>query len=167
MIALFCGSRSWMDRVSIREVLISLQNQGLYCMIQGAAPGADTLAGSEAEKLGIQVIEVPANWHELGNAAGPERNSRMLSLLLSYHRSWGVPIRCVAFHEDPSLGSGTRDMVDKCMSAQVDCTAVISADLQITESQGCECGIPPDRHPNLFYFPAARLLCDGSGHKSR
>lgn len=167
MIALFCGSRSWKDGVSIREVLINLKCQGLYCIIEGAAPGADSLAADEAKKLGIHVIEVPADWHILRNAAGPERNSRMLSLLLSYQRAWGLPIRCIAFHEDPVLGSGTRDMVDKCISNQVECQAVISADLKITESQGCKCGCLPDYHPSLFYFPEARLLCDGSGYMSR
>lgn len=167
MITLFCGSRSWSDGVSIREVLTRLQTQGLHCIIQGAAPGADTLAGDEAEKLGMQIIELPAHWSSLGNAAGPERNSRMLSLLLDYNRVWAIPIQCVAFHEDPALGSGTRDMVDKCMAASVDCQVVISADLQTTESQECKCGAPPELHPRLFYFPEVRLLCDGSGYKSR
>ena len=166
MITLFCGSRSWNDSVSVRQVVADLVKDGLYCAIHGAAPGADEISGVEASKLDIHVVEFPAYWETLGLAAGPERNGRMLKSMLGFKRAWGVTVQCVGFHESALLGSGTRDMISKCMRADVPSRIVLSCDLEITKSQGCECGNSLDAHPSLYYAPGVRLLCTGFGHRS-
>ncbi len=123
--ALFFGSRDWKDREPIREAL-SLLPIG-STVIHGAAPGADSVAGWEAELMGFDVIPVPAYWDDLGDAAGPERNQRMLLMLLAA-RGWGQEIRAFAFHEDPKLGSGTRDMARRCQNAGIIVTIHVSSD---------------------------------------
>jgi len=114
--AIFCGSRYWTDREKIREVLSGLPSDAT--IIHGDAPGADSIAGWEAECTGRDVIAMPALWETLGDAAGPERNERMLRLLL-WVRDLGQEIMVVAFHEDPELGKGTRDMVNRARRAGV------------------------------------------------
>lgn len=73
--------------------------------------GADLLAGEWAMKQGIPVREERADWKGRGGAAGPERNKRMLDLLLSYMGPKGV----LAL---PG-GKGTRNMVDQAVAAGV------------------------------------------------
>ena len=161
MIAIFCGSRSWSDAIAVQDVLHDFVRSGLQCVIHGDASGADTIAGIEAEKMGLQVISVPADWEKLGDKAGPERNSRMLALLLDCERMWRLPVACAAFHESPTLGAGTRDMVNKCMADRVPTRVVISQDLPTTKSQDCSCRMKIAIHPELHYKRGSRLLCNG------
>lgn len=83
------------------------------------------MAGEEAEKLGMDVIEVPAYWDSLGRAAGPERNRRMLGMLL-HARHLGQEVGVFAYHEEPGLGKGTKDMVQAAKGAGVDVIVRIS-----------------------------------------
>jgi hypothetical protein len=111
MIVLICGDRNWTNRVSIRKVLRQLK--GLYgrdlLVIQGGAPGADTIAKEEAMALGITVCTYPANWAVHHRAAGPIRNAEQLK--------WGRPMRVFAFHPNLQRSRGTRDMVTKAERA--------------------------------------------------
>jgi len=73
-------------------------------VIEGEAPGADTLAKEWAEEREIIIMPFPANWKKYGRSAGPIRNRQMLDE--------GKPDMVVAF---PSVylhdTKGTKDMV--------------------------------------------------------
>lgn len=97
-------------------------------LIHGAAPGADACADKAGEQLGIKRLPFPAEWDRYKptqpgrkNPAGPIRNRQML------HE--GQPDVVWAFHEDPCLGSGTKDMVEIAQAAGVPCYRVISSQL--------------------------------------
>jgi hypothetical protein len=95
MKVIICGGRDFADWERMCTVLDAIKDLGavpkgtpagmplspIDVVIHGAAPGADTLAGSWAESRGIKVRAVPALWRLHGNSAGPIRNQSMLSLL--------------------------------------------------------------------------------------
>jgi len=95
------GGRNYSDVNHVNSVL-SLFDIGL--LIQGGAPGADHLARMWADNHRIECITVSADWEKHGKAAGPFRNSTMLSL----HPNAIV----IAF---PG-GKGTADCVKKALS---------------------------------------------------
>jgi hypothetical protein len=77
---LVCGSREWTAERHMRYVLEFYANiyRGELTVIEGAARGADAMAGSIARSLGVPVEEYPADWRGKGKAAGPIRNQQML-----------------------------------------------------------------------------------------
>jgi hypothetical protein len=77
-VVLFCGSRKWTDRDTIRRDLESLPAGSV--VIEGEAPGADRIAGQEAKRLGIHVAQVPALWDYYDRSAGYRRNEAMARL---------------------------------------------------------------------------------------
>lgn len=87
---LICGSRAWTDGELILAELRKLA--GVAVVIEGEAPGADTLARQAAEQLGIPVLPFHADWDRYGRGAGPRRNQQMLDE--------GHPDLVVAFSED-------------------------------------------------------------------
>jgi predicted Rossmann-fold nucleotide-binding protein len=106
MRVLVCGGRSFTDRESLFHELHKLAEQyGHLTVIEGGAKGADALA-REWATLGYHgLVTVRAEWHRLGRAAGPMRNTRMLV--------GGKPDMVLAF---PG-GRGTADMV--CQAREV------------------------------------------------
>jgi hypothetical protein len=109
---LVCGSREWVAPAPIlRELAELMEEEPNLIVIHGAACGADRLAGQVAAMLGIDVIEVPAEWDQHGRAAGPIRNQKMLDM---------EPDLVLAFHERMDLGKGTRDMVTRARKAGVE-----------------------------------------------
>jgi SLOG family YspA-like protein len=83
MRVLVCGSRTFKDRVPIALVLGGYHR--LYgdelVVIEGKAPGADSIAGKWAEAVLYDEnhLEFPADWENRPRwLAGPERNTRML-----------------------------------------------------------------------------------------
>ena len=118
---LICGSRTFHDELAIRAVIQNLKAQyypkGTLRIIEGAAAGADTLAGCIAEELGLEVVEYPANWELHGRAAGVIRNTLMLENEL--------PDLVIAFANVMPVGAGipltpgTQDMVVKAIRAGV------------------------------------------------
>lgn len=107
-----CGDRNWTDRAAIYEKMATVRRRvvGPITVIEGGAPGADTLAASCARQLGMEVIEVPANWAKHGKAAGPIRNKLMLSL---------EPDLVLAFHPDLTQSKGTKNMCEQAAQAGV------------------------------------------------
>jgi hypothetical protein len=100
---LFCGDRNWSNRIYIQDVIKDLlEAYGIFTVIHGAARGADTIAGEEAIRLGLEVIEVPANWDLYQKRAGMIRNAEMLKL---------KPKIVIAFHADFENSKGTKHMV--------------------------------------------------------
>lgn len=105
MIILACGGRKFRDRYKVYKALNFLHaERGITSLIEGEAPGADTLSREWAEELGIPVQKVPADWDTYGKAAGAIRNKEMLKL---------KPDGVVAF---PG-GNGTRDMINQSIKA--------------------------------------------------
>ena len=79
--------------------------QAVTCVIEGEAPGADTIARWWAVRRGISIDAYPAKWDEYGKAAGPIRNKQMLVE--------GKPDLVVAFTPDLSTSRGTKNMVEQ------------------------------------------------------
>jgi hypothetical protein len=103
MRVLICGSREWTDADLIRRELSALQ--GVEVVVEGEAPGADTLARQAAEQLGIPVLPFSADWDRHGRAAGPLRNQRMLDE--------GKPDLVLAFTDGLNTSRGTANMVSR------------------------------------------------------
>jgi len=108
---LVTGSREWVDRGLVAAELALLPPGST--VFHGACHlgGADLVAGEVAKGLGLLVRPVPVD-HALDGpwpAAGPRRNQRMLAT----HGPFDLVL---AFHEDPTLGRGTRDMVRRAKS---------------------------------------------------
>jgi hypothetical protein len=81
-------------------------------IIEGEAPGADTLGREFAIEYGIPVEPFPAQWNTHGKAAGPIRNQRMIDE--------GHPTCAVAFYDKPrSESRGTADMVRRLKKAGI------------------------------------------------
>jgi hypothetical protein len=105
---LVTGSRNWTDVESIRRDLSGFPADTL--IIHGAARGADSIANRVAKEYGYSIARFPARWKKDGRkAAGPIRNSRMLEI--------AQPTMCFAYPLQG--GSGTQDMMRKCLAAGV------------------------------------------------
>lgn len=79
-------------------------------IIHGDARGADTCADHAAQLLNLAIEYYPALWDEHGRAAGPIRNQQMLDSGVDY---------VVGFHNDISNSRGTRDMLRRCVNAEI------------------------------------------------
>lgn len=75
------GSRDWpLEHYSYIHARIWNLPEGTT-VVHGACPsGVDYLADRVATARGLQIERHPANWSELGKAAGPRRNAHMASL---------------------------------------------------------------------------------------
>ena len=109
MSLLICGSRHWTNGELIRRELAALH--GVEVVIEGEAPGADTLAAAAARELGIPVLPFPADWDHYGRAAGPIRNQQMIEE--------GHPDLVLAFSESLNSSRGTADMVARARRARI------------------------------------------------
>lgn len=105
---LMCGSR-WYRRWG--TILAVILHERPDEVIEGEAPGADTIARVVAESLGIPVRKFPADWKRYGKPAGHIRNQQMIDE--------GRPDKGVAFHPDIENSRGTRDMVERLARARI------------------------------------------------
>lgn len=105
---LVCGGRDYQDEKHFRAWMTMLRLKYVVaCIIEGGARGADAHARAYAIRAGINYEEYKADWNGLGRAAGPIRNTQMLSI--------GKPDLVLAF----SGGRDTVDMVAKAKAAHV------------------------------------------------
>lgn len=112
---LVCGSRTYSDEGYLFAALTLLGvDRGFpSALIEGEAPGADTLARRWAEYFMVPVEPFPANWKEYGRAAGPIRNKQMLVE--------GKPDLVIAFYDRPPAESrGTANMVSQARKAGIE-----------------------------------------------
>lgn len=112
---LVTGSRDWIDPHPIERELKKLPPGTI--VVHGGARGVDTIAGFVAKKLGLKVREYQARWQEYGRTAGPIRNREMLQKEHPDSKGEFVSV-AIAFHKDPNLGKGTKDMVELVREAQ-------------------------------------------------
>ena len=117
---LICGSREFADYQLMRQVLADIEERASIKIIEGAARGADTMAGDIAMRgLGCEVIEFPAQWKKYGRGAGIIRNQQM--------QDEGKPDRVIAFSTTYPLTPGTHDMVQRSIKAGLPIEIHISA----------------------------------------
>jgi hypothetical protein len=117
---LICGDRNWTDYSLIARTILDIRRKSVdfisnrvpLVIIEGKAPGADTMGGIAGKALGCTVIEFPAKWHLYQKAAGPIRNQQMLDE--------GKPDLVVAFHDDLENSKGTKDMVTRATKVGVE-----------------------------------------------
>ena len=103
MIALVCGDRNWTDVGMVTRRLKVLQlHHPDSIILEGGCRGADLIAREVAQQLGLDVIEIPANWVRHGKAAGPIRNRIMLDF---------QPGLVIVFHPGLARSKGTADCV--------------------------------------------------------
>jgi len=100
-VILVCGDRKWTDRALVTAALARFPKS--VTVIHGGAKGADTIAGEEAARLGMNVAVYNAEWERYGRGAGPIRNERMLKE--------GRPHTVLAFHDDLANSKGTASML--------------------------------------------------------
>lgn len=96
---LVTGSRNYKSYKSVIDYITKTQPS---LVIQGGAPGADTLAKIAAANLGIQTATYEANWNKLGKSAGFIRNKQMLE--------FSKPDQAVAFWD--GVSPGTKNMIE-------------------------------------------------------
>ena len=85
-VVLVTGSRDWTDTIALEDDLRVANNtahaQGkLLLVVHGACRGADLLAESICNGLGIHTAAIAALWQTNHRAAGPIRNEVMAALL--------------------------------------------------------------------------------------
>jgi len=101
---LVCGGRNYSDRDKIYHTLDAyLARIGPdFLLINGGAPGADTIAREWAVDRRVDHLTLYAKWDIFGKSAGPIRNRRMARK---------KPKLVLAFHPDIDKSRGTRDMI--------------------------------------------------------
>jgi hypothetical protein len=101
---LVCGGRDYLDQEKIYHVLdAQLAKIGPnMLLINGGAPGADTIAREWAVSRKVDHLTLYAKWELFGRSAGPIRNRRMAKK---------KPKLVLAFHSDIDKSKGTRDMI--------------------------------------------------------
>ena len=116
--------REWGDVV--RDVLEgALPALGNLTILHGDASGIDTIADvliNERWPM-VPLLVYPAQWDVFRaagnpNAAGPERNNRMLRHLIAFGDA-GYDIRVLAFHNFIDNSRGTKNMVEQARRANV------------------------------------------------
>lgn len=139
-------------------------------VIHGDQRGADLIADTEARRRGFEVMAVEAAWDRFGDKAGPIRNQEMLNRLMAA-AGLNQAIRVFAFHHDPWLGRGTKDMVTRCLKHRIRVEVFLSNDADMTRASGAavctECNVQYWRHPSVISVldsenrPFLSLSCDG------
>lgn len=111
---LVCGTRYFNPKdIGQRDVIMSVLNDypRHAKVIHGDCRGVDKFASDHQFRRGGTALAFPADWDKHGKAAGPIRNQKMLDE--------GKPDVVLAFHTDPMLGRGTRDMVRRAEKAGI------------------------------------------------
>lgn len=94
-----CGGRSYFNRTRVYEILDTLLPiKDQITILEGEAPGADTLAKEWAESRGVECIPFPADWDRYRKAAGPIRNREMFDsgcdAVIAFPGRTGTPDMC-------------------------------------------------------------------------
>jgi YspA, cpYpsA-related SLOG family len=124
-IVLCCGDREWEDGATIRSTLKhEHEKHPIDFVIEGGARGADNISKLVAQRLGIQVIECPANWDKFRKGAGPIRNQNQLDVAYELagildSKKGEVNLLVLAFHSNIKKSRGTKDMVNRAKKAGV------------------------------------------------
>lgn len=93
------GSRDFPDLEAVRAYVRALPRGTV--IVSGGARGVDRAAAQEGRRLGLEVVELFADWDRLGRRAGIVRNRRVLDFC----------DRVVAFWD--GVSRGTRDVIEE------------------------------------------------------
>ncbi len=113
---LVTGDRNWQCFGLATHVVKKLVEESApdeIVIVHGNCRGVDRSFRSACEFMGVkhEPHNVPeSDWKTLGKAAGPKRNSMMVSL--------GADV-CLAFHSDLVNSKGTRDCAAKALAAGI------------------------------------------------
>jgi hypothetical protein len=99
------GSRGWPEGQSHRVTEYVLNLPAGTVVVSGGAKGVDSMAERVAERCGLDVHTIPADWLKHGRAAGPICNSEIVAAC----------DRVVAFWDGESRG--TADTIRKAKRA--------------------------------------------------
>jgi YspA, cpYpsA-related SLOG family len=105
---LICGDRNrkpHYKRIVRREIRKLIEEHGVtrLLVIEGGAPGIDTLVYEICKEENVHCVEVVALWDTRGRGAGPQRNVVMASL---------YPHEVIGIHAAISESRGTKNMLD-------------------------------------------------------
>jgi hypothetical protein len=105
---LICGDRNYKEEYApvVNRVVRGLARKyGArdLLIIEGGAPGIDTMVKVAAVKVNIHVAEINALWGTRRNGAGPQRNEIMALL---------QPIEVIGIHDDIEHSRGTKHMLE-------------------------------------------------------
>lgn len=107
---LICGGRDLkLCTAEIQDAVWKLRHKENIQLIHGCAAGVDDAARRWAEEWDHDIDPYPADWNKYGKAAGPIRNTQMLTE--------GKPDVVIAFWDLKS--TGTKDMVNKALKGNV------------------------------------------------
>lgn len=101
-----CGGRDYSDTLKFNEYMSRLTKP--FTIVTGGASGADEMAVVWAKANKVPCLVVSAEWEKHGKAAGPIRNSKMLTVM-------GKIDAVIAF---PG-GRGTENMIEQALKAGV------------------------------------------------
>jgi hypothetical protein len=125
---LVTGDRNWRNAGRVREALYIVETRTdpgtELVLIEGEAMGADIIAAVVVEldmiarpdfrdswdRKWVAIERFPADWATHNRAAGPIRNQQMLDSGVDY---------VVGFHNSITDSSGTRDMLRRCVRADI------------------------------------------------
>ena len=79
MRVVICGSRG-IGSVELIDKAVKMSGFEVTEVISGTASGPDTFAIEWAEKNGIPVVRMPADWNKYGRSAGFKRNKEMVDI---------------------------------------------------------------------------------------
>lgn len=113
---LFCGDRDYGDPYIVDVLLnglaiINRVHHERPIIVHGDAPGLDSIARDKAGTLNMSVHGYPAEWDVYGKEAGPLRNQKMLN-------EEDVNI-VFAFHDNLKASRGTKDMINRALTAGI------------------------------------------------
>lgn len=105
---LMCGDRKFKAiyaKPIVSEIAKLIRDHGVkrLLIIEGGAPGVDTMVKRRAQKRNVHVAEIEALWNTRYRYAGPQRNAMMAAL---------DPHEVIAFHENINESKGTAGMLE-------------------------------------------------------
>ncbi len=161
-----CGGRHYNDWKRFNGILDGIHSQnGITCIIQGGATGADMLGRVWATNNGIECQTFPAAWDKLDAPCKVKYNDRgePYNALAGFIRNqemidFGEPDLTIGF---PG-GNGTQDMLARSVAAKV-ATLKINAPPNEWEVQVTEC----DADGNEIPFKVAEWLLPPDPNKPK
>jgi len=125
---LVCGQRDFLDKTFVFLALDEIHaEKPITCVVNGGAPGADSLGAAWAHAKGIEVKTYKAQWARFGKGAGPIRNQQMLDE--------EKPDYALVLYHDPHSSKGTNDMQKRLDEASVPYKMIIKHDANLPQTE--------------------------------
>jgi hypothetical protein len=112
------GSRDYTDADQMLNIISGLPRDTV--IVSGGAPGADTIATSIAESLGMETKVWEADWAHYGNKAGFLRNRQICADI----------DRLIAFFGPNGVTEGTKHTVNLAMEMRIPIAILFQRDIR-------------------------------------